>query len=105
MINSIWILLVRVIISEVHHVVVPLSSSDDESDDHNRNELMDMKPRITASSPDLSETASLQSSAQPPQQKQNKTRSDAQPIHSNDERHERPNEKGIQIYYGLHTEY
>ena len=53
-----------------------------------------MKSRITASSPDLSETASFQASAQP--QQQNKTRSDAQSLHSNDERHERPNQRGLQ---------
>lgn len=56
---------------------------------------MDMNQRIIASSPDLSETASLHSSAQPQQQQnqENKTRSDSQ---LSDGRHERPNEKGMQ---------
>ena len=79
-------------LSEVHHLVVPLSLSDDENDG-NSDELMDIKGR-TGSSPDLSETREVKS--RPELQKQSKTRSSHKSLDLSDKRHERPNEKGMQ---------
>lgn len=78
-------------LSEVHHVFGPLSSSDDENDG-NPNELMNIQRR-TDSSSDLSETAADESRLE---SKQSKTRSSQKSLDFNDERHERPNEKGMQ---------
>ncbi|CAG2163297.1 unnamed protein product [Oppiella nova] len=77
---------------QLHHVVVPLSSSDDENDE-NVNELMDGQLVITASSPDLSDSSTHPSSTTPPPQRQTKTRSQLQrQLLSSDERlDERPN--------------
>jgi hypothetical protein len=68
-------------LSEMHHIVSPLSSTDDENDE-NPNELMESERHITVSSPDSSES-SLQSSSP-----QTKPLSTAQSMQSNDEHDE-----------------
>ncbi len=69
-------------LSEMHHVVSPLSSTDDENDE-NSNELMESERHITVSSPaSASSESSLQSSPQ------TKPLSTAESMQSKDEHEE-----------------